>query len=61
MRRAAAELVDGALTLHDVARRAAYATDAAFAKAFKHRFGISPAAYRDGAGEPSLVRLSAIR
>ena len=61
MRRAAEELVAGRLTLHQVARRATYATDAAFAKAFKRRFGISPGAYRATAGEPPLIGLAAIR
>jgi AraC-like DNA-binding protein len=61
LRRAAEELVSGGLTLHEVARRAAYATDAAFAKAFKRRFGVSPGAYRDIAGEPPLIELAAAR
>jgi AraC-like DNA-binding protein len=60
LRRAARELADGQLTLHEVARRAAYATDASFAKAFKRRFGQSPGAYRDRAGEPPPVEVAAI-
>ena len=61
LRRAAEELAHGQLTLHEVARRACYATDAAFAKAFKRRFGQSPGAYRGAAGEPPLVELAATR
>jgi AraC-like DNA-binding protein len=61
LRRAARELAGGWLTLHEVARHAAYETDAAFAKAFKRRFGLSPGAYRERAGEPPLIELVAIR
>jgi AraC-like DNA-binding protein len=61
LRRAADELVAGRLTLRVVARHAGYATDAAFAKAFKRRFGMSPGVYRDLAGEPPLIGLDAIR
>src|SRR5262249_11802298 len=61
MRRAAEELQAGRLTLHEVARRADYASDAAFAKAFKRRFGMAPGVYRGTAGEPPLIGLTAIR
>jgi AraC-like DNA-binding protein len=60
LRRGAAELADGQLTLHEIARRAGYATEAAFAKAFKRRFGQSPGAYRDSAGGPPRVELAPI-
>ncbi len=40
LHQAARELAGGRLTLHEVARRAGYATDAAFAKAFKRHFGM---------------------
>jgi AraC-like DNA-binding protein len=60
LRRAARELTGGWLTLHEVARRASYETDAAFAKAFKRRFGLAPGAYRDRAGEPPAIELVAI-
>jgi len=55
MRQAASELAGGGLTLHEVARHAGYATDAAFAKAFKRQFGKPPGAYRDGAGDPPHI------
>lgn len=61
LRRAAEDLALGRLTLHEVARRAGYATDAAFAKAFKRRFGQSPGAYRDSAGDPPRVEVTAMR
>jgi AraC-like DNA-binding protein len=57
LRRSAEELAAGQLTLREVARRAGYATDAAFAKAFKRRFGQAPGAYRGGAGQPPPVEL----
>ena len=61
LRGAAAQLTSGRLTLHEIARRAGYTTDAAFAKAFKRRFGQSPGAYRDSAGDPPRVELAAVR
>lgn len=61
LRRAAGELAAGVLTLHEVARRAAYETDAAFAKAFKRRYGVAPGAYRAAAGEPPSIEVAAIR
>jgi AraC-like DNA-binding protein len=61
LRRASAELAGGRLTLQDVARRAGYATDAAFAKAFKRRFGLSPGQYRNTAGEPPQIELADVR
>jgi AraC-like DNA-binding protein len=60
LRRATGELAGRRLTLHEVARRAGYRTDAAFAKAFKRRFGLSPGVYRETAGEPPRVELAAI-
>ena len=60
LHRAAGELVTGRLTLRQVAGRAGYATDAAFAKAFKRRFGVPPGAYRDSAREPPRIELAAI-
>jgi AraC-like DNA-binding protein len=61
LRRAAEELAQGRGTLHEIARRAAYETDAAFAKAFKRRFGLSPGSYRDSAREPPSIDVVAIR
>lgn len=58
LRNAARELADGRLTLGEVARHAGYATDAAFAKAFRRHFGKPPGAYRDHAGDPPRVDLS---
>jgi AraC-like DNA-binding protein len=60
LRRAARELADGRLTLHEVGRRAGYATDAAFAKAFKRHFGTPPGAYRGRAGDPPRVDFSSV-
>ena len=57
LRQAAYELAGGRLTLHEVARRAGYGTDAAFAKAFKRHFGKPPGAYREGAGDPPRLEL----
>lgn len=61
LRGAARDLADGGLTLHQVARRAGYETDAAFAKAFKRRFGVTPGAYRSHAGEPPPIQLASLR
>ena len=58
LRRAAEHLVSGRLTLFEVARRAGYASDSAFAKAFKRRFGSAPGAYRDSASEPPRIEIA---
>ena len=61
LRDAARHLATGRLTLHEVARRAAYESDAAFVKAFKRRFGLTPGAYRAGASKPPRIEVAAIR
>lgn len=61
LRRAAEELAAGRPTLHEVAHRAGYDSDAAFAKAFKRRFGLSPGAYSRTAKEPPQVEVAALR
>ena len=59
LRTAARQLEAGRLTLHEVGRGAGYASDAAFAKAFKRRFGSSPGRYRDHAHEPPQIEVEA--
>ncbi len=44
----ATELLEDGLTLQDVASRVGYESEAAFARAFKREFGVSPGAYRRG-------------
>lgn len=61
LRRAAEELAAGRPTIHDVAHRAGYDSDAAFAKAFKRRFGLSPRAYGRSAKEPTHVEVAVLR
>jgi AraC-like DNA-binding protein len=58
---AARQLEAGRLTLYEVARGAGYASDAAFAKAFKRRFGSSPGRYRDRAKERPRIEVEALR
>jgi AraC-like DNA-binding protein len=60
MRDAAGYLATGRLTLHEVARRAGYDSEAAFAKAFKRRFGLTPGAYRASAGRPPRIEVAAL-
>jgi AraC-like DNA-binding protein len=60
LRRAAEELADGRPTLRAVAYRAGYESDAAFAKAFKRHFGVSPGAYRTVAKESPRVEVVAL-
>jgi len=61
LRRAAEELAAGRPTLREVAHRAGYDSDAAFAKAFKRRFGLSPGAYSRIAKEPPRVEVAPLR
>ena len=61
LRTAARELEAGRLTLYEVARGAGYASDAAFAKAFKRRFGSSPGRYRERATERPRIEVEALR
>jgi len=58
--RASVELGTGRLPLREVGRRAGYVSEAAFAKAFKRRYGISPGAYRRSADAPPRVEIAAI-
>jgi AraC-like DNA-binding protein len=61
LRRAADYLATGRLTLSEVARRAGYDSDAAFAKAFKRQFGVTPGAYRASASRPPRIEIAAFR
>ena len=61
LRAAARQLEAGQLTLHEIARGAGYSSDAAFAKAFKRRFGSAPGRYRARASDPPQVELVALR
>jgi AraC-like DNA-binding protein len=58
LRVAADRLATGALTLAQVAAGAGYGSDASFAKAFKRRFGLTPAAYRTKASEPPRIEIA---
>ena len=60
MRDAAGSLATGRLTLLEVASRAGYDSEAAFAKAFKRRFGLTPGAYRASAGRPPRIEVAAL-
>jgi AraC family transcriptional activator of mtrCDE len=60
LRSAAGYLETGRLSLHQVARRSGYDSDAAFAKAFKRRFGVTPGAYRESAGRPPRIEIAAL-
>lgn len=46
MQKAKTLLKDGNLVMQDIAEQAGYASEAAFSKAFKHMFNISPGAFR---------------
>jgi AraC-like DNA-binding protein len=61
LRHAAEEVVADRRALRDVAYRAGYRSDAAFAKAFKRHFGLPPGAYRRIANEPPRVEVVALR
>jgi AraC-like DNA-binding protein len=61
LRAAARHLEAGRLTLPEIARGAGYSSDAAFAKAFKRRFGSAPGRYRDRANDPPQVEIEALR
>jgi AraC-like DNA-binding protein len=60
LRRAADCIAAGRLSVAEVARRAGYDSDASFAKAFKRRFGMTPASYRARAAEPPRVEIAAL-
>ena len=59
LRGAAGYLATGRLTVYEIARRAGYQSDAAFAKAFKRRFGLAPGAYRESASRPPQIEIVA--
>jgi AraC-like DNA-binding protein len=59
LRGAAGYLATGRLTVYEVARRAGYQSDAAFAKAFKRRFGLAPGAYRESTSRPPQIEIVA--
>jgi len=61
LRGAAGYLATGRLTVYEVARRAGYHSDAAFAKAFKRRFGLAPGAYRESASQPPVIEIAPLR
>lgn len=50
LQRAAKDLIDGALPLPRIARRAGYTGVAAFTRAFRTAYGVPPAAYRTSRG-----------
>jgi AraC-like DNA-binding protein len=58
LRRAADRMATGRLSLSEVALGAGYGSHASFAKAFKRRFGLTPAAYRARAAEPPRIELT---
>jgi AraC-like DNA-binding protein len=60
LRRAAGSLSTGRQSVGEVARRAGYDSQAAFAKAFKRRFGVTPAAYRAQAARPPRIEIAAL-
>jgi AraC-like DNA-binding protein len=60
LRRAAEELAAGQPMLRAVAHRAGYYSEAAFAKAFKRQFGVSPGTYRKLAKESPDVEVVAL-
>jgi AraC-like DNA-binding protein len=60
MRDAAGSLATGRLTLLEVASRAGYGSEAAFAQAFKRRFGLTPGSYRADAGRPLRIEVAAL-
>jgi AraC-like DNA-binding protein len=55
LRRAADDLATGRLSLDQVARRSGYRSEAAFAKAFKRRYALTPGAYRASANRPPRI------
>jgi AraC-like DNA-binding protein len=57
LRGAADRMATGRLSLAEVAQGAGYGSHASFAKAFKRRFGLTPAAYRAKASEPPMIEL----
>jgi hypothetical protein len=61
LRGAAGYLATGRLTVYEIARRAGYQSDAAFAKAFKRRFGLAPGAYRESASQPPQIEIAVLR
>lgn len=59
LRRAAAYLSSGGMTIHEIARLTGYENDASLSKAFKREFGIAPGAYRDAAARAPEIELVA--
>jgi AraC family transcriptional regulator len=49
LHRAALDLIDGALPIERIARRAGYGSQAAFTRAFRSSYGLPPARYQGGA------------
>jgi AraC family transcriptional regulator len=49
LHRAAVDLIDGELSIDRIARRAGYASQAAFTRAFRSSYGLPPARYQGGA------------
>jgi AraC-like DNA-binding protein len=61
LRQAAGSLATGRLTLRQVARQAGYQSDAAFTKAFKRQFDVTPGAYRASAGRAPRIDIAPLR
>jgi AraC-like DNA-binding protein len=60
LRQAAESLAGGRSTLRQVASEAGYVSDAAFAKAFKRHFGVTPGVYRESANRPPQIEIAAL-
>jgi AraC family transcriptional regulator len=54
LQRAAVDLLDRELSIERTARRAGYASQAAFTRAFRDEYGVPPAHYRDIWREPQI-------
>ena len=61
LRRAADRMATGRLSLAEVAQGVGYGSHASFAKAFKRRFGLTPAAYRAKAAEPPRIEIAGLQ
>jgi transcriptional regulator GlxA family with amidase domain len=57
LRRAAAYLSTGTLTIHEVARLTGYENDASLSKAFRREYGVAPGAYRNAAAHAPEIEL----
>jgi AraC-like DNA-binding protein len=60
LRRAADRMAAGRLSLAEIALRAGYDSQGSFTKAFKRRFGLTPASYRARANEPPRIEVAGL-